>query len=380
MLALSFAVASSAKADYAYVSYYHTGEISQVNVTTTTSGNSTNSVATGASSIYSSGGYQPEGIAEIKGLPGMNSTQLYVVNAADGSVGTFTTAGAQISGNILKDASGNTMTLGGGGAAGLTMSPDGLHFYVAMSNGSNSGIYEFDTKTGKEVAFAAFAGAHDITYHSGMIYVTAYQSANTQGGTNTGVWAINANLTGSAVNVIKAQGAQGATPTGAGTNNLYNASGMAFVGNTLFVANSPINNGQDNTGASGMSFVQVYSNVGLGLTPSYFTTVGLNNPLIYNPFGMTAGPDGNIYVSSLGTINGHNGQITQINGSGTVSTWLANSNNGGYAADGDAPKYLTFDSEAPIYGVPEPGSMILTGMGLASFALLGRFRKRKNAA
>ncbi len=347
VLAFSLVTVSAARADFAYIGYYHSQEVTQLTI-------GANNTVTGASVIAT--GYQPEMILNIAGMSGANANQLYVVDATDGSVKSYSsTTGALISNNILLNSAGTqTITLGAGGAAGATLSANGLDFYVAMSNGSNSGIYEFSTATGKQVGFAAFNDVHDVTFQNGYVYATAYQST-----TQTGVYRFNADLTGM-THVISANS----------TNNLYNATGMTFVGNTMYVANSPINGG-----SSGASFVQEYTvspTTGAYVLAQTFTS----SSKIINPFGMATGPDGNVYVSSLGDIGSQNGQITEINATtGAVTTWLANGAFGGAA--GDAPKYLSFNSEAVVYGVPEPGSIVMVGMGLVGMGLIGRNRGRR---
>ncbi len=358
------AVTSASRADYAYIGYYNSQEVTQLTLNSSTQVTSANVIASG---------YAPESILSVAALPGANPNQLYIVDTTNGGVRSYNaTTGAAISTNILENSSGQAITLSG--MAGAVMSSDGRDFYVTSSTGSSSGVYEFDTVTGKEVGFLAFQDAHDVAFHNGMLYVTAYGASN-DGYTNTGVWQYNANLTGG-VNIIPAMGTAGSTPTGLSSNDLYNASGMTFVGNNLFVGNSPIYLGVDGNGKSKISFVQEYNLS--GASPTYvntFTSPTGNPNAIYNPFGLATGPDGNVYVSSLGTIGQTNGSISEINvTTGAVTTWLANGSFGGAA--GNAPKYLSFNSEAVSY-VPEPGSNILMGIGLAGLGLVARIKRRK---
>jgi hypothetical protein len=388
--ALSILSTSPASADYAYIGYYHSNQVTQLSI-----GSGGNTTVTSGTTIAS--GYAPEMITSLVNMPGANPNQIFVVNTSAGTVESYATysgggvinPNTPLSTNIMLNAAGTgAITLGS--MAGATLSSNGQDYYVASSaaggtggtgpNGTNaSGIYEFSTTTGREVGFTAFTDAHDVTFHNGMVYATAYQASGTSGITgNAGVWVFNANLT-SGSQLIAPTGTAGNAPTGATGNDLYNATGMTFVGNNLYVGNASINGG-----SSGQSFVQEYSltygalasQTSATMVNTYMSASGTNN--IDNPFGLTTGPDGNVYISSLGNIpsgGSDPGQITELNATtGAQSVWLSYGNDDA----GQAPKYLSFASESVVY-VPEPGSMVLMGFGLAGVALIGRRRKRKAA-
>jgi hypothetical protein len=365
LVGLALAAGSTAKADFAYIGYYNSQTVTQLTV-----GSGSNTTITGATNFAGSSGsgYAPEAIMSVTGLPGAHSSEVLVVNNTAGTVEAYTTpttanpTSTLISSNILKTSDGTaSYSLAGCVIAGASN--------TNSSTGQQSGIYEFSTVTGKLVTSVAFNDAHDVTFHNGFIYATAYQST-----TQMGVYQFNSNLTGMTQVVANTSATNGTGPTTAAptanANDLYNATGMTFVGNNLFVGNANVNGG-----ASGQSFVQEYSLAyGTTTTSSYVTTFTSSTAII-NPFGMTTGPDGNVYISSLGTIGSTNGQITELNVSNsTLSTYLANGAYGGLA--GNAPKYLMFQSEATVF-VPEPGSVVLTGIGLAALGVIGRARKRK---
>jgi hypothetical protein len=397
VVGLILAASSTTRADFAYIGYYHSKEVIQL--TLTNNGTSeTITPMTGATIIAS--GYAPEMILNFTGLPSTSpggvSNQLFVVDTSNGTVLAYNSqTGAVLNGgnNILSTSSGTPLVLGGS-VAGATIGPSGQNFYVAQSSAGNvvSGIYEFSAATGKEVGYtSALNLVHDVTYHNGYLYASAYQSSS-----QTGIYQINPNLpaNGSGVTLtpyVTATNGTG-TPTSGPTttafsataNQLYEATGMTFVtvaGQTyMYVGNAAINSSNSNA----QSFVQEY-NVTSG--SAVYVQTFTSQTMIINPFGLSTGPDGNIYVSSLGTLTSQgngtvtnaNGQITEINATtGAISTFLADDYSAYGATTGEAPKYLSFNANAVVF-VPEPGSIIMTGIGLAGLAFVGRIKRQRPA-
>jgi hypothetical protein len=270
------------------------------------------------------------------------------------------TTGAVINSQFMGGPGGTAIT----GLAGAALSPDGHDLYVTQQTSANVGtIYEFNTLTGQMVHSVSFAGAHDVAFGpGGFLYASAYESTTAS---SEGVWRFNTDLTG-AVQII--------APTVA--NGLAHASGLAFNGNTLFVANPGINTG------NGPSFVQEYTIS--GTTSTLVNT--FNNPtngskkdFLLNPFGMTY-HNGAVYVSSLGTPGDATapGQVTQLDpNTGKLTTFIAS---GDFisGAQSTAPKYVIFDSDCVTYTTPEPSSFVLIGMGLGATGLM-RLRSRRRA-
>ncbi len=351
LVILSVVGESTANADYAFIAYYHSpgAEVSQL---TLNANNTVKSAAVfGKTNTFNSGsGFQGEGITFENNLGGAHPSQIYIASPSDGTVKSFDPNGTLISNNILKSSTGGAFTLAGDAIAGTALSSDGRDLYVAASSGNTTGIWEFNAVTGKQVGYNAFTGAHDVTFHNGYLYASAYLTAS-----NAGVYRFNADLSGQTQIIA------------GGNNNLYHATGMAFVGNNLYVGNAGVN-----SSSNVANFVSEYT---VGGTTATFVQTYMDASKIINPFGIAAGPDGNIYVSSLGDLGSANGQITKLDVSKTpataLSTWLAN----GTAGTANAPKYLSFESEA-VSLVPEPSSFVLMGLGLAGTALVGRARRR----
>ena len=344
-LTLVFAAGTmNVRADSVYVGYYHTQTVGDFSLTTGTT------TITGGSTFAS--GIAAEGFQCLMGAPGANPSLVYVVNATTGGLSEYTAGGTLLSSNILKNSSGSTITLNG--LAGSALSSDGQTIYLASSTGSNSGIYAFNTLTGKETGHVSFNDAHDVTFHNGYLYASAYESTNAS---SQGVYRFNADLSN------KTQIIAG------GDNNLYHATGMAFVGNNLYVGNAGIN-----SSTHVASFVSEYT---LSGTTATFDQKFTSSTAIDNPFGVTAGPDGNVYIASLGNLSSDKGQVTELDVStGNLSTYISY---GDYGVAGQAPKYVSFSSECTMYSVPEPSPLTMLTLGGACLGF-GAWVRRRRAA
>jgi hypothetical protein len=346
-IALVGTATSTALADTVYVGYYHSNDVGAF--TTNSSG-----VVT-AGSIFATG-VTPEGFGCLMGAPGAPASELFVANPSTGYVALYNADnGTLINAKFMSGPGGAAIT----GLAGTALSADGHELYVTQE--TTGTIYEFNTLTGALLKSISFAGAHDVAVGpGGYLYASAYRSGTAS---SEGVWRFNSDLTG-AIQII--------TPSAG--NNLNHASGLAFNGNTLFVANPGINTG------NGASFVEQFTIAGTSATlVNTFnnpTSGGTTNYLL-NPFGMTY-HNGDVYVSSLGDLNTNHGQVTKLDPTtGNLSTFIAP----GAFFDGTAsvaPKYVTFESDCTMYSVPEPSSFILIGVGLGAAGLL-RLRSRRRA-
>jgi hypothetical protein len=351
LLGLSAADLSQARADSVIVGYYHSDTL--VNYA-----NASDPVyPSPAAGGYVTTGVTPEGVGWLMGGPGDLSNVLLVGNPSSGYVELVNAATGAIIDNKY-------MTAPGGGSfsslAGMALSSNGQDLYITQSSGSNTGIYEYNTATGKEVGFVSFADAHDVTFHDGYLYATAYQSTSTS---SEGIWRFNANLTG-ATQVVAG-----------GDNGLTHATGMAFNGNTLYVGNV---SGSSISSGTGASFVSQYtlSNSGTSATfdQSFInSTTGQDANYLLNPFGVTY-YDGSVYVSSLGNLGNDHGQITAINATtGDLTDYIPYSNDNQVA-----PKYISFESQCVTYSaVPEPASLVLVGLGMAGVGIHTLIRRRR---
>ena len=238
------------------------------------------------------------------------------------------------------------------GAANVALSDNGQDLYVAQETGNK--ISEYNALTGALVASTAFTGAHDVVVGSdGSVYVTAYGASNP---TSLGVVRLDANLDASSETSFIA----------AGNNGLNHATGMVFdsKGN-LWVADvlHPIS-----TTPSTSNFVSEYSSTGQYILTVTEPQTGPNTNNLLTVFGLSLGPDGNIYAASF---NGH--EITEINTTtDTASTFIT-------LPSGDEPKYATWESDCVTYSaVPEPRTYGVIFLG-ATMLLLGFRRFRQTA-
>ena len=224
--------------------------------------------------------FSPEGItAGVNGLPGSNSSILFVAND---SAGTIKTVNANASTNPVINSDFITVPPGAGRTvgivAGISVSSDGHYLYVADQSANE--ILKYNTVTGALVASASLPGAHDVlAAPDGSVYASGF-------GQDDGVVKFNANLTSST---------QFIAPDAHG---LTNASGLVLDGaGNLWVSNTDLSH-------PGNSLVEEYSTT--GPTGSLLMTVS-GSPL-FNPLGLTLGPDGNIYVANLGDLSNGNGR------------------------------------------------------------------------
>jgi hypothetical protein len=323
------------------VGYYHSNTLVNYDATNTSTVN------------YTTPGVTPEGVGWIMGGPGSLGNALLIGNPTSGYVELVNaTNGTVINSQYMTAPDGGKFD----GLAGMALSSNGQDLYITQSGGSNTGIYEYNTVTGKEVGFTSFTDAHDVTFHDGYLYATGYEN------TNSGVWRFNADLTG-ATQIISG-----------GDHGLSNATGMSFNGNNLYVGNVGINVGN----AAGSSFVSEYTLSGSSATyDQKFSnpTSGATTNYLLNPFGVTYN-DGSIYVSALGDLGNDHGQVTAINAStGALSDYIPYT-----SADTVAPKYVSFESQCVMYTVPEPGTMLLMVIGTAGIGVQTYVRRRRTPA
>jgi hypothetical protein len=331
----------------------------------------------GTGSTESPGALQGEGIAPGQDYPtnetgvddkfGNIADPIYIVNAAAGGTNeTIEVANANAANNTNPIVNATFIT-GLSGAAADALSPNGQDLYVAQQTGGTLGtgsISEYNALSGALITTTNVVDAHDISVNAdGSVYVTAYGAGSS---VSMGVEEYNASLTTS-TNFI-AYNSPVTPVSGTNTPTLDHATGMTFDSSgDLWVANVyTVSNSVRNTTPNLENFVAEYSPTGQLITTIYEPTTGTNTNQLFTVFGLSLGPDGNIYASSF---NGE--QITEINTSNhdSLSTYIS--------LNGINVKYAIWSSDAVTYAaVPEPKTYGAMTLGAVALLLVLRLLKR----
>jgi streptogramin lyase len=311
-------------------------------------------------------GYPTTGYSVASGGFGNIANPIYIANAspANGSQ-TIEVVNANATGTTNPVVNANFIT-GLSGVANIALSPNGNYLYVAQQAGGTDGtglVSVYNALTGTIISSVSVAEAHDVVVSAnGTVYVTAYAAGVS---TSVGVIDLSPNLTNQ--QTFLAEGAY----AGAGNTGLTHATGMVFDNSgNLWVANVyTVNNSVRNTGTSAQNFVAEYSSTGTLLATYESGTTPATQNHLYTVFGLSLGPDGNIYAASF---NGS--EITKINTTtGALSTFID--------LGGDNPKYATWGSDAVTYSpVPEPKAEAALLLGGVLLLLALRRLKRSGWA
>jgi len=259
------------------------------------------------------------------------------------------------------------------GIGNVAITADGRYEYAPLETAN--AIVKIDLANGNIVASYSFTGAHDVAIApNGDVYAANYAASGAK------VIRLDANL-------VYQQDLVTSAPGGV---SFFRPSGLTVAPDgSLYVQDN------DNT-ASGNDSVFHFTFTGSGtLTANYDATksyIGsaVNNALQFT-FGNNLGPDGNLYIASLGgggagSFNVQTGYIDGIykldTTNDTVSRFIAGYTEkvGPLGASGlSAPKYLQFDTNfvrAPDAGVPEPGTIAMLLLGFSGLAVLKRAAQR----
>lgn len=306
-----------------------------------------------------------------EGIQGTHN-DIIVVATGGNSLVRYDLNGHVIGAIPILTSGGSPYTLNGVGNVIIT--PDGKFMYVPEATAGK--IDKIDMLTGKIVTSVNFAGAHDILLGpDGTLYAAAYTGSNSG---SSGVWTFDSNL-GSKTQLIAS-----------GNNGLTAPTGLSMKGSVLYV--------NQNVAPTSANSVYEYS---IGSAGPLHTATFLNHFSSANLqfiFGSDFGPDGNLYIASLGGASGrndpgHTDGVYEFNTTTDVtSLFIAGEPGTSVNANGPAgpsglysPKYLQFgtnfisanDPGAPAIHTPEPGTVAL----FCSFAVAGagwrRRRKRQ---
>ena len=331
--------------------YDQTGNIIQPDPWIGPGGNAVNSTA-----------IQGEGIAVGENFPttggyafGDVANPVYIVNFNTESV-EVANGSAAAGANPIVNASFIT---GLNEGANIALSNYGQTLYLAQQNANS--VTEYNALTGAVItSVGGITDAHDVVVGAnGNVFVTAYGPNLT---TTVGVLEFSQNLTNQQTFIAANYNTGGGTTLNHPTGMVFDASGNLWVANVYAqggtVVGVPINN---------EDFVSEFSSTG-----TLLRTIEATGNHLYTVFGLSLGPDGNIYAASF---NGD--EITEIN-----TTTYALSTFATLPAAGDEPKYAVWSSDFVNYStVPEPKTygVIYLG-GVALLLALRRFQRASRPA
>ncbi|MEI7767000.1 MAG: PEP-CTERM sorting domain-containing protein [Phycisphaerae bacterium] len=260
------------------------------------------------------------------------------------------------------------------GIGNTLVTSDGKYLYAPLESGN--AVVKVDLSNGAIVHSYAFTGAHDLAIaKNGDVYVADYNSGTRK------VIRLDSNLTYLQDLVTSAN---------FGGTGTFRPSGLSIAADgSLFVQNN------DNT-AAGYDSVLHYKLTGsttltatLDAATSYIGSA-TNNALNFT-FGSNLGPDGKLYIATLGGGGSGSFNITSSYVDGiytfdpvtqSITQFIAGykEKTGPVGASGlSAPKYLQFDINfSPAFDIgyiPEPASLLLLGVG--GIPVLFRRRSRR---
>ena len=308
---------------------------------------------------------QGEGIAVGANFPtsgsantfGNISNPIYIVNALTNSIEVANGNAASTANPIVN---ANFIT-GLNGGANIALSNYGQTLYVAQEGAGS--VTEYNALTGAVItSVSGITDAHDVVVGAnGNVYVTAYGAGVTQ---TTGVMEFSQNLTNEQTFI--AENTSAGTGNGGAALTLNHMTGMCFDASGNFWVANVYSSGGTVVGVpiNNEDFVSEFSSTG-----TLIHTIEATGNNLYTVFGLSLGPDGNIYAASF---NGN--EVTKIN-----TTTYALSTFAVLPYMGDEPKYAVWSSDAVNYStVPEPKSygFIYLG-GVALLLALRRFQRQR---
>lgn len=350
----------------------------------------------------------PSGGSITEGVSGTLNTVLTIDQTSSGS---YEIARYSNSGTFINYVGGGSTTFKGVGSFAVTN--DAQTMYVADQSGNE--LYEVSLKTGAELNKVSLNQVHDVAIlKSGQVI------AEDLGG---GIEEYNPDLSG-ATNLI-AIGAQGAAEPSSGAGNLQGNNQYGFAidpsGNIWTVTDNRSTGAplqiNDESGT-----VYEFSSTGQFLNSWTLTNISgtlamqhdyvnnstnlpnidnaANNPYAVGTFGISFGPDGNLYLADIGgVVLGDNPATGDINGGNNVGEFNTTTDQFSVFIQGDtsgtidastglsAPKYVNWQSDFapnPDPGVPEPSGVVTatTFAGLLGALVFGakiRLRSAVNA-
>jgi hypothetical protein len=294
-------------------------------------------------------GYQVEGIDVLKFTGATPVTEVFVADFTNSKIYVYNAATAAPIGGTKADPGMLFTGLGTNSVASIRVSTDGRTVYAMGEKGGDGtgAAFAINSQTGALIKQVAITGAHDVVVlGDGSVLIAAYS-------TGTGeVFHYSANLATKLGDFIIAGGNL--------TNGVANEHGLA----------SPTGMVVDHNGNVWISdindaIVNEYDKNG-----NFIHSVAMGAGS--RPVGLDVGPDGNIYVATLGF-----GTVMEIMNGGltpyAISTFIGN------PLAGNNPKYPRFDVNAVTVApfVPEPSSLVLASMGILGLGVLFRRRGRK---
>lgn len=328
---------------------------------------------------------------------GINGTANDIITLVKTSGGSYELARYNDNGTFNSYIGGGATTFASAGS--FIVSNDASTVYVADQNGGVGGkgeLYEVSLATGLVENKVALASVHDVAilpngnvvaedlnsgsslsgiveYNSSLGTVGTLDTSTTPGSTGTSL--IVQGTTGEAEPASTPGNLQGHNQYGYAVDNV---AGSPYLGD-LFTTSDDRSGGPGNaTGTSGTLYAFTQAGVYVASwTPSPVVGTNLN----VGTFGISFGPDGNLYFANLGgVVLGDNAgnQVSEFNVStATFSTYINGNTSGlvNVATGLSAPKYLNWQTDFspgndPGYTTPEPSGAVTSGIGIVILGLL----------
>jgi len=362
-----------------YVADYGTGNLLQYTATLQTVGGHPQEVLTQVLPTQTIN--PPAGGSITEGINGTANTVLTIVKTSSGS---YEIARYNNAGTFLNYVGGGATTFSGVGS--FIVSNDASTMYVADQSGNK--LYEVNLATGLVVHSVGLNQVHDVAIlPNGNVIAEDLNS----GSGFSGIVEYNADLTGG--HTFIPQGTSSSTDTVGSAGNLQghnqygfavdNIVGSPYYGDFFTTSDDRSGGPGNSTGESGTLYAFTQSG---NFVASWTPTQGSN--LNVGTFGISFGPDGNIYFANLGGVvlsDNAGNQVGEFNvATGTFSTYINGRQSGLInAVTGlSAPKYLNWQTDfspANDPGAPEPSGAVTSafGVGMLGLMLLGSIRRSR---